>query len=275
MRKYIAVAIIIQFSLISCSNVEIISDPYWNTLISEFQGMAVGLKFQSFFNGNRLNLTVAEIAGTIPELRGFTESGSDIYLLSPLLSVSVLSIAEARSTSVFYYFGSINSSIPDSSDNIVVIERDRRTAFFDAGRLAAKEIENDSVLAVVYDAVQKEEALSFLDRIEKNDKNISVVSLEVKSNTPESEIRSFFDEKSIKSNSYVAIFTAEWKNICYELSERDSKQIITSDSWFNKTYEPLIIFSIEDDIKGMMKKVYNNMKTGKHTDITLDGFISR
>ncbi len=278
MKKYIIIIIILLFSLISCSKIEIISDPYWKTLVSEFQGRAVGVKIQSFLYGNKLILTVVDAVGAITDLRGFTATGSDIYLLSPLLSQSVSSLGEVESSSIFYYFGSINRSVVDRNDNMVVIERDRRKAFFDAGRLVAKEMGDDSFLSIVFDvdnSVQKEETDSFLDGVEKSGRNISIVSLEVKSSTSEAEIRSFFNRENVKSDSYMVIFTDKWKNICYELSERDGKKIITSDSWFSKTYESIIVLSIEDDIKGMLKKVYNNIKTGKHTDITIDGFVSR
>ena len=279
MKKYIVIILILNFLLLSCSRVEIISDPYWNTLISDFTGKAVGLRFQAFLKGKSLNITIADITEGIPEISNFTESMSDIYLLSPLLSQSVSSPGEARSPGVFYYFGSINrSAVEDSIDNMIIIERDRRKAFFDAGILAANEIMDNSVLSIVYDvdnSVQKEETMSFLDGIKKSGKSISTVFMKVKSNTSESEIRSFFDRENVSSNPYAAIFTDKWKNICYELSVRDGKLIITSDSWFYKTYESFIVFSIEDDIKGMLKKVYNNVKTGKHTDITLDGVISR
>ena len=267
-----------HFFLISCSKVEILSDPYWKTLVSEFQGKAVGIKIQSFLNGNKLILTVVDVVGTITELRGYTETGSDIYLLSPLLSNSVSSLAKARSTSFYYYFDNINRSVVDRNDNMVVIERDRRKAFFDAGILVTKEMGDNSFLPIVFDvdnSVQKEETDSFLDGIEKSGKNISIVSMEVNSTTSEVEIRSFFNKEGVNNGTHMVIFTDKWKNICYELSERDGKKIITSDSWFSKTYELLIILSIEDDIKGMLKKVYNNMKTGKHTDIILKGSISR
>jgi len=278
MKKYAAIILILHFLLISCSRVEIISDPYWNTLISDFKGKAVGLKFQAFINGKSLNLTVADIKGGIPDLRDFTASMSDVYLISPLLSQSVSSLGETRNTSVFYYFDITNRSVNDRNNNMIVIERDRRKAFFDAGRLVSKEMGDDSFLPIVFDvdnSVQKEEADSFLDGIGKSGRNISIVSLEINSTTSEVEIRSFFNKESVKNYTYMVIFTDKWKNICYELSERDGKKIITSDSWFSKTYEPLIVLSIEDNIKGMLKKVYNNIKTGKHTDIILDGYINR
>lgn len=278
MKKYIVIILILHFLLISCSRVEIISDPYWNTLISDFKGKAAGLKFQAFINGKSLNLTVADIKGGIPDLRDFTAGMSDVYLLSPLLSQSISSLGETRSTSVFYYFDITNSSVDDRNDNMIVIERDRRKTFFDAGRLVSKEMGDDSFLPIVFDvdnSAQKEEADSFLDGIEKSGRNISIVSLEINSTTSEVEIRSFFNKKSVKNYTYMVIFTDKWKNICYELSERDGKKIITSDSWFSKTYEPLIVLSIEYNIKGMLKKVYNNIKTGKHTDIILDGYINR
>ena len=85
MKKYIVIILILQFLLISCSGVEIISDPYWNTLISDFKGKAVGLRFQAIINGKSLNFTVADITGGIPDIIDFTASMSDIYLLSPLL----------------------------------------------------------------------------------------------------------------------------------------------------------------------------------------------
>jgi len=278
MKKYAAIILILHFLLISCSRVEIISDPYWNTLISDFKGKAVGLKFQAFINGKSLNLTVADIKGGIPDLRDFTASMSDVYLISPLLSQSVSSLGETRNTSVFYYFDITNRSVNDRNNNMIVIERDMRKAFFDAGRLVSKEMGDDSFLPIVFDvdnSVQKEEADSFLDGIGKSGRNISIVSLEINSTTSEVEIRSFFNKESVKNYTYMVIFTDKWKNICYELSERDGKKIITSDSWFSKTYEPLIVLSIEDNIKGMLKKVYNNIKTGKHTDIILDGYINR
>jgi hypothetical protein len=279
MKKYIILIFLFQFLLISCSKVEVISDPYWNTLIADFDGKAVGLRLQALLNGKRLNLIIADISEGLPDISNFTESMSDVYLLSPLLSQVISSSGIIKGSGIFYYFGSTNRSVvEDSSDNMVIIERDRRKAFFDAGILAAEEVLDESILSIVYDednSVQKKEAESFLDGIKKSDKNISIVSLKIKSSTSESEIRSFFDMENVNNNSYVAIFTDKWKNICYELSERDGKLIITSDSWFYKTYESFIVFSIEDDIKGMIKKVYNNIKTGKHTNITLDGLINR
>ncbi len=58
-------------------------------------------------------------------------------------------------------------------------------------------------------------------------------------------------------------------------SEETEKSIVTSDSWFMETYATFILFSIEDDIKGMLKKVFYNAKIGKLDDITLEGSISK
>lgn len=279
MKKYIIITIIIlHFSIISCSRVEILSDPYWNTLISDFNGKAAGIKFQAFIHGKKLKLTVVDVTGDIPDLEKYTDSMSEIYLISPLLSRSISSLGKVKGPGVFYYFGSINKNVIESSDNLVVIERDRNKAFFDAGMLAAKEIIDDSFLSIVYDvdnSALKKEAMSFLDGVMKSGKKIDTVSLEVHSVTSESEIRSFFNRDKVKNSPHIVIFIDKWKNICYELSERDNKKIITSDSWFYKTYGSFIVFSIEDDIKGMLNKVYSNVNKGKHTDITLDGVISR
>lgn len=279
MKKYFVIIFILQFLLISCSKIELISDPYWNTLIADFDGKAVGLRFQALMNGKILNLITADISEGLPEISDFTQSMSDVYLFSPLLSHIILSSGIIEGPGVFYYFGSINRyEDEDSSDNIVIIERDRRQAFFDTGVLVTKEIMDDTLISVVYDvdnSVRKEEAMSFLDGIKKSGKNIRIETLKVKSDISKSEIRSFFDRKNVINNSYIAIFTDKWKNFCYELSERDGKLIITSDSWFYKTYESSIVFSIEDDLKGMIKKVYNNINSEKHTNIALDGLIKR
>ncbi len=279
MKKYIAIIFLLQFLLISCSKVEIISDPYWNTLIADFDGKAVDLRFQALLNGKRLNLIIADISGGFPDISNYTNSMSDVYLFSPLLSREISSSGIINGSAVFYYFDSMNrSKDKDSSDNSVVIERDRRHSFFDTGVLVTKKIVDDPFISVIYDvdnSLYREEAESFLNGIKESGGNIRIESLKVKSDTTESEVRSFFDRENVAGDTYIVIFTNKWKNICYELSERDGKMIITSDSWFYKTYESIIVFSIEDDIKGMLKKVYNNIKTGKHADITLDGVINR
>ena len=279
MKKYTVIIFLLHFLLISCSKVELISDPYWNTLISDFNGKAVGLRFQALLNGKSLNLTVSDISEGLPDISDLTDEISDVYLSSPLLSQVISSSGITSGSGVFYYFDSINrSKNEDSSDNMVIIERDRRKAFFDTGLLVTEEIPDDTFIAIVYDvdnSIHKEEVMNFLEGIKSSGKNIRTESLEVKSGTSESEIRDFFDRENVTGNTYIAVFTDKWKNICYELSERDGKLIITSDSWFYKSYESFIVFSIEDDIKGMLKKVYNNTKTGKHTNITMDGLIKR
>ncbi len=278
MKKYIIIVLILNFSLISCSKVEILSDPYWNTLISDFKGKAAGIKFQALVNRKILKLSVVNVEEDISDLGKFSDSLSDIYLISPLLSQSISTPGEADSSAVFYYFGHSNKDAILDSDNMVIIERDRNKAFFDAGVLVSKEFMDISILSIVYDvenSVQNVEVMSFLDGIKQSGNKISISSLKVKSDTSESGIRGFFDKKNVKNNSLIVIFTDKWRKICYELSERDDKMIITCDSWFYKTYESSIVISIEDDIKGMLKKVYNNVNTGKHADITLDGIISR
>ncbi len=278
MKKYIVI-IILHFLLISCSEVEIISDQYWYSLISDFQRKAVGLRFHAFINGKYLNLAVADTAEGLPEISCFTESKSNIYLFSPMLSQSISFSGESAGSCVFYYFDSINrSAAEDSSDNMVIIERNRRKAFYEAGIMTGVEVVDGSFIPVVYDvdnSVQREEIESFCNGIKNSGKNITIVPLKVDSNTSESEIRDFFDRENVKNSSFLAVFTDKWKTVCYELSERDGKLIVTSDSWFYKNYESFIVFSVEDDVKGMMKKVYNNIKTGKHADITLDGCICR
>ena len=280
MKKYIVIILILNFLLLSCSEVEIISDQYWYSLVSDFQGKAVGLRFQAFINGKSLKLTVADAGEGLSEIGRLTETKSNIYLFSPMLSQSILSYGESDSSCVFYYFGDINrSAAEDSSDNMVIIERDRGKAFYEAGIMTGVEVADAPIIIpVVYDvdnSVQKEEVMSFLDGIKNSGRNLAILSLEVDSDTSESEIRNFFDRENVKNSSFLAVFTNKWKTVCYELSERDGKLIVTSDSWFYKNYESFIVFSVEDDVKGMMKKVYNNIKTGKHADITLDGCICR
>lgn len=278
MKKSYLIIVLLFFTLVSCTKVEIVTDSYWPNLVSDFQGSSFSLKFQSFLRGTRLSFTTVEVKNEIPDLVGLRISESDIYLLSPLLSQRVSDFSKETGSSTVYYFGNTSNPLTDITDNMVIIKRDRRKAFFEAGELLKGKLENNYILPVIYSIdteSYREEALSFLDGLNSGEKKVEIISFEVTNTITEAEIRNFFDRNVVKNNKYVVVFSNKWKNMCYEISERDSKHIITSDSWFNKTYAPFILFSVEDDIKGMLNKVYYNAKKKKLDDITLEGYICK
>ncbi len=269
-KKFFLIIIIVLLILVSCTKVEIITDSYWTYIVSDFQGNALRLKVQSFFKGVNLSLFTVNVKDEIPDLNELIVSDSDIYFLSPLLSVRAHEFSKAEGDSLVYYFGKTKDRISDITDNLIMVIRDRRTSFFEAGELLSEKLDSDFILPVIYstdNSTYKEEALSFLDGLNSGEKNINLISIEINDNTPEIEIRNFFDKDVVKNSKYVVFFSNKWKNVCYEISERDNKSIITSDSWFINTYSAIILFSIEDDIDGMLKKVYNNAKMKKLTDI--------
>ncbi len=276
--KYLLILLLIQLSFVSCTKVEIITDPYWVNLVSDFNGSAAKLKFQSFFMGAFLKFSIVDMKDGKPDVNQLNIPGNDILLLSPLLSSQFNALPNVFGSNLIYYFGNADDNSKDSTDTLVQIKRDRKKAFFEAGELLSKEINTNLTLPLIYSVdnrTWKEEALSFLDGLNSGNKTINIISVEVEEFTSESDIRDFFDTYEVKNNDYMVIFSNKWKNLCYELSEKDNKIIITSDSWFNSTFSSFILFSIEDDINGMLKKVYYNGKKKILADITLEGYICR
>lgn len=276
--KYVLIIVLVLLTLVSCTKVEVITDSYWTFLVSDFQGAARKLRLQSLFKGVRLGFFTVNMKEGFPELSEPIVPESDIYLLSPLLSSNANRISEAASTSLVYYFGKQGDPVTNSSDNLIMVVRDRRRSFFEAGKLLSSILDSNFILPVIYCAdnlTHKEEALSFIDGLNSGEKKINLVSIEISNTTPEAEIRKYFDKDVVKNSNYLVFFPNKWKSICYEISERDNKSVITSDSWFNNTFSTLILFSIEDDIEGMLKKVYYNGKKKKLADISLEGYICR
>lgn len=274
--KYFIILLLVLLSFVSCTKLEIITDPYWINVVSDFTGSAAKLKIRSFFMGGLLTFSIVDVNDGVPSVPQLNISGKEIFLLSPLLSTQASVLSNAVSSNLIYYFGDEEGNSNDSTDNRVQIKRDRRKAFFEAGELLSKEITTNLTLPVIYsidNTTQNEEALSFLDGLNSGNKIINIISVEVADLTSESDIRNFFDTGEVKNNDFIVIFSNKWKNLCYELSEKDNKNIITSDSWFHSTFSSFILFSVEDDINGMLKKVYYHSKKKILDDITLEGYI--
>jgi hypothetical protein len=277
-KKYFILIILVQLTLSSCTKVNIITDSYWKNLVSDFQGNAFTLKFQSFLQGSILKFSIISVKEDLSSLTGLGDPESDIYLLSPLLSGRVSEFPQEMSNKKIYFFGSKSVQRNDIKDNMVEITRDRRESFYETGKLLSKILEENYILPVIYSVDNdrdEDEVSKFFDGIDSSGKNIDFLTLEVAEYTAEEEIRLFFDKGLVKKSKYIVFFANKWKNICYDMSERDSKYIITSDSWFVSSYDSLILFSVEDDIKGMLKKVYSNVKNKNFADIILEGVISK
>lgn len=275
-KKYLVLLFLVQLTLSSCTKINIITDPFWKSLISDFQGKSSALKFQAFVRGGTLNFTIIDVKEGSPYSIDWGKPGNDIYLLSPLLSSRVSEYPEEMGNKIFYVFENKYVEIDDIKDNLVVIKRDRRESFFETGKLLSRVLEEKYILPVIYSLdnyKNKDEVKSFFDGISSSNQNIDYLILEVSESTTEKELREFFDKELVKKSEYIAFFANKLKNLCYDMSERDSKYIVTSDSWFVSSFDSLIFLSVEDDIKGMMKKVYSNVKNNNFADIRLEGII--
>ncbi len=157
-----------------------------------------------------------------------------------------------------------------------MIRKDRLESFYEAGELLNNKIKNTLVLPVIFEIDNnslKEETQSFITGFESG-KN-KIIPFEISNTDKELDIRNIFENKVVQNSKYLAIFSNNWKKICLELAEKENKLIVTSDSWFYSSYKSTILFSVEDNIKGMLNKVYNSAKMEKLDDITLEGVILR
>ncbi|MDA3937692.1 MAG: hypothetical protein PF693_00055 [Spirochaetia bacterium] len=274
--KYLIIIILVNIILVSCTKVEILTDNYWPFFVSDFQGSAFSLKFQAFTKGFKLKLTTSELEN---EISLFTESEpfeSDIYLLSPLLSQKISDFSNINNKSIFYYFEKTTNLNSNSTDNFVMIKQDRLESFYEAGKMLNNRIKGDSVLPVIYDIenrVLEGETQSFMDGFDSGELKIDIIAFEITNANQELDIRKIFENDAVQNSDYLVIFSNNWKNLCLELAEKENKMIVTSDSLFYNSYESSILFSIEDNLKGMLNKVYNSAKMKNLDDITLEGVI--
>lgn len=281
--KYLSIIIIATIIFTSCTKVEILTDSYWPYFVSDFRKSASLLKFQALFKGFKLELTVSNLENETSDTIEPNSFNSDIYLLSPLLSQQIDNFSDANKKGIFYYFanstdfsGNLADKPGNSADKIVMIRKDRLESFYEAGELLNNKIKNTLVLPVIFEIDNnslKEETQSFITGFESG-KN-KIIPFEISNTDKELDIRNIFENKVVQNSKYLAIFSNNWKKICLELAEKENKLIVTSDSWFYSSYKSTILFSVEDNIKGMLNKVYNSAKMEKLDDITLEGVILR
>jgi len=278
MKKYFLILAFLILILSSCTKVSIISDPYWVELVSDFQSNAINLKIQSFINGYILKFYVSDTKGLLPDYTEiFKANQKNIVILSPFMSTR-LSLFQQYKNSIIYYFPNKPEKDVNAGLNTEIIIRDRRTAFFDTGSLLGTKLSSHSVLPIIYSQDRNlinSETESFKDGIKAEGKDVSFIYLKVNEDTSEEDIRKFYDQIDNRSTKYIIVFSSKYKYLSYNLAEKYNIQVITADSWFSYDHRKFILYSIEDDIKGMLKKVYYNEKTGKHGGILLEGVISK
>jgi len=278
MNKKIIFLGIIVLSFLSCTQVEIITDPYWVDLVPSFQDGALNLKIRSIINGYKLKLYVSDRKGIFQDFpEKFNTNQKKIVILSPLLSNHVNDFSK-NIKSIVYYFPNKLEKTNSTGSNTELIKRDRSKSFFKVGSSLGTIIKEHSVLPVIYDPTnnqQSKETMSFLDGIKNSKKKISFSYLKVGSDSSEEDVRKFYDKIDKNSIRYVVVFSSKFKYFIFDLVEKDNLKIITSDSWFSLSNRSFILYSIEDDIIGMFKKVYSSEKTGKYGEILLEGVIRK
>ncbi len=276
-KKIIFLAVIILFFL-SCTQVEIITDPYWVDLVPSFQAGAVNLKIRSIINGYKIKLYISDRKGGIQDFpEKFNSNQKKIVILSPLLSNRVSSFSENNKNIVYYFPNKLEKTV-NPGFRTEIIKRDRSKSFFAAGSLLGAEIKEHSILPIIYDPnnnLENKETMSFLDGVKNSKKKISFIYLRVGPDSSETDVGTFYDQLDKDNIKYVAIFSPKFKYFIFDLVEKDNLQLITSDSWFSLSNRSFILYSIEDDVEGMLKKVYSSDKTGKYGEILLEGVIRK
>ncbi len=262
--------------LLSCTKVAIVSDPYWEILVEEFQNRAAGLKINALLNGKFLIKNVLEGSSQGFKPADHLNYEADVYLFSPLLSKTIISTDILNRESVYYLFE--NSSLLKTANNysVFAINYDRTSSFAEAGRIISGNPDINRGVSIIFDKTDlkiKSEAKSFLSALGNNGDNPMIARFEIDLSTSENDIEDFFNTKIVSESVYIIIFTDKWKKICYDLSVRDNKKIVTSDFWYTGSYGSSVVLSVENDMKGLMEKVYKNIKLGNHRDISLNGIL--
>ncbi len=276
MVKKLFLTPVLLLLLVSCAKVEIVSDPYWEILVEEFQTRTGSLKIQAALNGTVLVRRVVEKYNGKFNLSDRLSEGAEVYLFSPLLSRSVTFSDLPDSGSVYYLFENNSLSGSDKDHSVFTINYDRKSSFTEAGRIVSGKTWFNGRIPVIFDNSDlrtASETESFLSALRLNGNNPEIIKFEIDLSTSEDDIKDFFNNKNVAESDYIVIFTDKWKKICYDLSVRDDKKIITSDFWFNRSYKSNIVLSVENDMKGLLKKVYKNIKKGDHRDVSLNGVI--
>ncbi len=278
MKKYFLIVSLMVVILSSCTKVTVITDPYWVDLVTAFHGNAFNLKMQSFLNGYILKLCVSDTKGLLPDFSEIiNDNHKNIVILSPFMSAR-LGLFQQNKNSIIYYFPNNPVKDVNAGLNTEIIIRDRRTAFFDTGSLLGTKLSSHSVLPIIYSQdnnLVNSETESFKDGIKAEGKDVSFICFKVNKDTCEEDIRKFYNQIGKTTAKYIVVFSSKFKYLTYNLAEKDGIKIITSDSWFSINHRNSILYSIEDDIKGLLKKVYSHAKTGKHREILLDGVIRK
>ena len=277
MKFFFIILAFILMIISSCTKVSILTDPYWVEFVPDFQEHSFNLKIQALLNGYILKIYVSD---TKDVLSGYNSkilktNKKNIIILSPFMS-NEPGIFQQNIDKLVYYFSNNVEEGTNEGINTRVITRDRTKAFFDTGSLLSTKLSEHSVLPLIYASsgnLLKSETESFKDGVVSGEKDISFIYLKVEKDTSEEDIRTFYDQIDKTKIKYIAVFSSKFKYLSYNLAEKGNIELITSDSGFGFTHRNLILYSIEDDIKGMLKKVYSNAKTGKPGGIQLEGVI--
>ncbi len=261
----------------SCTKVSILADPYWVELVPDLQEHSFDLKIQALLNGYILKIYVSDTKGMLSDdnIGILKTNKKNIIILSPFMSTEPDRFQQNIDNLVYYFRSNVEKG-SNESINTRVITRDRTKAFFDTGSLLSTKLSEHSVLPLIYApswGLSKSETESFKDGVVSGGKDISFIYLKVEKDTSEEDVRTFYNQIDKTKIKYIAVFSSKFKYLSYNLAQKDNMELITSDSGFGFTHRKIILYSIEDDIKGMLKKVYSNAKTEKPGVIYLDGVI--